>query len=428
LRINGAFTVGRAISVGSVANTAAYNAIIGGSNTTGTSIFSGNITLNTTAANYTTTLQAATGGTVELATGTWNTNDKAIAIGSAGNTGTVRLSNTLATAGGISVNHGTLELGSSDRLGNTTPVNVNGGTLALATNTDTVGAVTLSSGSITGSGAGTLTGTGSAYDVRSGTVSAKLGGSVGLTKTTAGTVTLSGVNSYTGATAVNGGRLTIDTSGLINTSSGVTIAGGALRYNASTSLAPTVTFTSGSLEGTNWNGSLSGLTIGSGQTISPGNSPGTATTGSQTWAGLGSYLFEINNATGGAGADPGWDRLNGTGTLDITATSGSRFSILLTTLTLGNIAGDAANFSDATSYNWLFADFVNPITGYAADRFLVNTTAFDNVFTGTFGVALGNTIGGGDNTQLYLTYTAVPEPRAALLGGLGLLALLRRRR
>jgi hypothetical protein len=35
---------------------------------------------------------------------------------------------------------------------------------------------------------------------------------------------------------------------------------------------------------------------------------------------------------------------------------------------------------------------------------------------------------GGDNSQIYLTYTSIPEPRAALLGGLGLLMLLWRRR
>ena len=111
--ISGAFTVGRDITVGSVANTAAYNATIGGSNTTGTSTYTGNITLNTTAANYTATLQAATGGSVEFSTGTWTTNDKAIAIGSPGNTGTVMLSNAIATTGGINVNYGTLALNSA---------------------------------------------------------------------------------------------------------------------------------------------------------------------------------------------------------------------------------------------------------------------------------------------------------------------------
>jgi autotransporter-associated beta strand protein len=111
--ISGAFTVGRAITVGSVTNTAAYNATIGGSNTGGTSTYTGNITLNTTAANYTATLQAAAGGAVEFNTGTWATNDKAIAVGSPGNTGTVVLSNAIATAGGINVNYGALALNSA---------------------------------------------------------------------------------------------------------------------------------------------------------------------------------------------------------------------------------------------------------------------------------------------------------------------------
>ena len=112
--INGAFTVGRAITVGSVAAAGvAYNATIGGSNTTGTSNFTGNITLNTTANSYTATLQAATNGTVEFKTGTWATNNKAIRIGSSGNTGTVRISNAITTSGGISVNFGTLALDSA---------------------------------------------------------------------------------------------------------------------------------------------------------------------------------------------------------------------------------------------------------------------------------------------------------------------------
>jgi autotransporter-associated beta strand protein len=256
------------------------------------------------------------------------------------------------------------------------------------------------------------------------------GGAMTLTKTGPGTQILTGTSNYTGATSITAGRLTINGSGSINSSSSVTINGATatLRYNSSTNLSTTVNFTSGTLEGTNWNGSLSGQTIGANKTISPGNSPGTATTGSQTWAAGGSYLWEINNATGTAGSDPGWDLENGTGTLDITASSGSKFNILVTSLTLANASGLATNFSDALSYYWIIADFAS-ITGFAANAFNINTTEFDNPFTGTFGVSLGG-VGAvpGDNSQIYLTYTAIPEPRAALLGGLGLLMLLRRRR
>jgi autotransporter-associated beta strand protein len=246
-----------------------------------------------------------------------------------------------------------------------------------------------------------------------------------LTKSGAGLQTLTGINSYTGATNITGGTLSIDGTGSINTSSGVSVTASTLRYNSSTNLSAPLTFTSGTIAGTNWNGNLSGLTIGANQRISPGNSPGIATTGAQTWAGTGSYLWEINNATGPAGS--GWDLLNGTGTLDITATSGSPFGIAVTSLTLANAAGSAANFSDLTSYNWLIADFAS-ITGFAASAFSPTTTGFTNPFTGTFGVALGDTIPGGDNTQIYLTYTAVPEPSAVFLAGLGALGLLRRRR
>jgi fibronectin-binding autotransporter adhesin len=65
--------------------------------------------------------------------------------------------------------------------------------------------VTLSGGTI--DGAGTLTG--SSYAVQSGTISAILAGAVNLTKSTAGTATLSGANTYTGTTAVNAGTLLI---------------------------------------------------------------------------------------------------------------------------------------------------------------------------------------------------------------------------
>ena len=60
-------------------------------------------------------------------------------------------------------------------------------------------------------------------------------------------------------------------------------------------------------------------TIASGSTVSGGNSPGTTNfAGNQTWAGGGTDLFEIDDATGAQGGDPGWDFLNITGSLDIT--------------------------------------------------------------------------------------------------------------
>lgn len=73
-----------------------------------------------------------------------------------------------------------------------------------------------------------------------------------------------------------------------------------------------------------------------------------------------------------------------------------------------------------SNYTWLIADFINPVSGFSADAFAIDDTGFSNDLNDAFGIALGNTVG-GDNTQIYLTYTAVTEPGAALVGGIGIL-------
>lgn len=385
---------------------------------TGNNTFTGNVTISTGE------LKITHGNALGTGPKTINAQNAGyLALdGSAGNISLA--SNLSITTAGLSIlnSAGTNVINGTVRTiaGNgTSTITSDGGSLNLAGNIDS---------GATGNRVLELSGTSTGANTVSGSIS---NGTATLAVTKSGTGTWSitnGTNAYTGATNVNAGTLVVSATGSINTSSGVNINGGNFRYNASTNLSPTVTFNSGTISGTNWDGSLSGQTIATGQTISPGNSPGTATTGAQTWASGGSYLWEINDATGTAGTDPGWDLLSGSSTLDITAASGSEFNLLLTSLTLANTAGFAANFIDAGSYTWMIADFAS-ITGFDATDFNINTSAFANTFTGTFGVSLGG-VGAvpGDNSQIYLTYTPVPEPRAALLGSLGLIALLRRRR
>jgi len=281
LLINGAFTVGRNITVGSVSNSAAYNATIGG-DSADTSTYTGSITLNTTAANYTATLQAATGGTVNFSTGTWTTNNKPIAIGSSTNTGTVQLSNAIATSGGINVNYGTLTLNSAFTSGNmtvasgttlsgngsvagttgVTSATVNGSGLTLtgvttfnSTGNTLSGTVTSTNGVTLASGAaladnGTLTGN---MTVGNGTLTGT--GSVsGTTGVTGGTVNGSGLT-LTGVTTFNSTGNTL--SGTVTSTNGVTLASGAALANNG-ALTGTLAVGNGTLTGTS--GSVSGAT------------------------------------------------------------------------------------------------------------------------------------------------------------------------
>jgi len=259
-----------------------------------------------------------------------------------------------------------------------------------------------------------------------------------------GTWTLSGANTYSGSTSVSNGTLLIGTDGTINSSSGVAVTGGTFRYDGTTALdrdvtlnggkfsynsvnnyAGNLTFTSGTIGGSNV--SNLDLTIGTGQTMSPGNSTGTMAAGDTTWATGGTFLFELNDTTGTAGsASLGWDLLSAS-TLDITAGVGE-FTIQIASLDALQAAGNALNFDGNSNYTWLMVDAGSAITGFDAGSFILDDSAFTNAAPGTFSITQGT---GGDIDKLYLNYAGViPEPTtyAMLLGGLGLLAFLRRRR
>ena len=121
------------------------------------------------------------------------------------------------------INGGTLLITNVGTLGNTAnPLFLNAGTLNLGGSVQTVGSLVIASGTITN---GTLTGT--SFDVQSGSFLAVLdGGGAVLNKTTSGTLTLSAVNTYSGATTVSGGKVIGVTGGSAN-SSAFTFAPGA---------------------------------------------------------------------------------------------------------------------------------------------------------------------------------------------------------
>ena len=252
-----------------------------------------------------------------------------------------------------------------------------------------------------------------AFDLRAGdndtlTIDGVISGTTntGITKEGAGTAILTGANTYSGATTISGGTLEL-ASGSSHTGSGAyVINGGTLKI----------------ADGVDISGHA--MTIGLGGVISPGNSPGTAITGNQTWNDGGAYLWEINDMAGTKGDDSGWDWLDIQGTLDINPT----FDILITSLTNpGNVSGLADGF-DYTGLSYLdpYASFIiasaTSISGFDASAFNLDDSSFLNPKVG-WSISLDEI-----NNDIVLNAFFVPEPSSTALLGLGGLALMLRRK
>jgi autotransporter-associated beta strand protein len=118
-----------------------------------------------------------------------------------------------------------------------------------------------------------------AQPLLSGTAPAPDGG---LTKSGDGTLTLSGVNTFTGATTVNGGRLLVNSPGSLHASSAVTVTGGTLGGT-------------GTINGS--------VTVNSGGHLAPGASIGTLTVGSSSL--LDGSLLDYEFGSAGTTSVPG---------------------------------------------------------------------------------------------------------------------------
>ena len=213
---------------------------------------------------------------------------------------------------------------------------------------------------------------------------------IALTKTGAGTWVLGGNNTYTGNTTVSEGTLVI---------------------NGSTSSTSLVTVASGA--------TLAGIgTIGANTTVSgflkPGNSPGVLNfNASLTLTNSAATTIEVNGLNRGSdydGIDVGGDLAYG-----------------------GTLALDLGVLFGVGSYSFDLFDFTtegspSALSGVTLAGLYSGSLTESVLGSGIWGLSSGSntwtfTEGTGD-----LNLIVIPEPRAALLGGLGLLALLRRRR
>jgi len=227
--------------------------------------------------------------------------------------------------------------------------------------------------------------------------SAAIGGPGTVTQRGSGTTTLSGSNSFTGATIIENGTLVAGSNTAFGGST-VSVHGGKLDAGGYT-LGNTITLDGGTLAGT---GTLTGaVTLGTGATLAPGNSPGTLTFTNGLTLNDGAVLdFQLGTTS---------DLILVTGgTLTGSASAGG------ITLNLADAGGFTAasytlfDFSGATTSSFTASDFTlgSTLAGYTYQLAIVGSTL-----------------------QLISTASAVPEPSTfAVLAGLSALGLVAYRR
>ncbi len=330
----------------------------------------------------TTTLSGANTytGTTTVSSGTLNLNT----------TGANALAGNLTVAGGSAV------LQQSDQIADAKNVVVSGGTLDVATSSDTVNNVQLTGGSIAGT-TGVLTSS-TAFDLQGGTVSARLGGGVGLNKTTSGTVTLSGANQYTGATTISEGTLAV--SGATGTAGAGTIAVGANRLDIinGATVASAVTINGGTIANSAGAGTLStgGVTLGGTSTVS------SAGTGLNI-SGVISGGFGLTKEGAGTVTLSGANTYSGVTAINAGTLSVNSIVVSGNASNLGNAAsalllGDGSRIG-TLSYTGSTATYLRGFTVNAGGGAVHNATSGQTLTIGTGGITASGllTVGGAGN-------------------------------
>jgi fibronectin-binding autotransporter adhesin len=318
-----------------------------------------------------------------------------MAIGAASGTGTLALQNTTVDLN--AADSGSIQFGTSNATTTTSATfgGLKGSRNLALTNANTApAAVALTVGGNNGNTtySGNLTGTGGS-----------------LTKSGSGTLTLSGTNTYTGTTAVSTGTLLIN--GSTSSSSIVTVA------------------STGTLGGT---GTVGGATTISG-THNPGNSPGIQTFSSDlTYSGGSSVVnWELKSSTTTNAANPSaiFDTIVVNGNLDFAGATTLNLSFVPTG---SNVLWSDSFWSTSKTgtSGWLLYDLsgANTVSNFTnlslassnwldSGSFAFNTARPGASFTV---VQSGN--------DIYLNYTAVPEPATWVLAFSGLAFVLVARR
>ncbi len=409
----GTFTLGGSNRINAGANLnvkGATFAIGANSETVNTlTLTGGSITGSTGVLTSTSTIQTQSGSSSAILAGLNGLNQST--------TGTTTLSAANTYTGATTINGGTLQVGIANAIPSGSAVylaNVAGATLNLNSFNDTISSL-FGGGTAGGNvtlGSGTLTTGNSTATTFSGIIS----GTGGLTKVGTGTFLLGGVNTYTGATAINGGTLQVGIASAIPSGSAVTlanVAGATLNLNGFND-------TISSLAGGGTTGG--NVTLGSG-TLTTGNS--TATTFSGIISGFGGGLTEVGTGTftlsgvntyiGTTTVSAGSLNVLGTGTLGTgLVVDNAQLAYQLnagTTETVANLISGSGAFSQQGTGSTVVLAAANTYSGTTT----ISAGSLNVLGTGTLGT--GSVV---DNAQLvYQLNAGTTETAANLISGSG---------
>jgi len=237
-----------------------------------------------------------------------------------------------------------------------------------------------------------------------------------------GRVAISGTVNNSNAALVfgYGASVALTSSGHLNAGSGTSIELNGAKLDNAGAVSGTLNINAGST--VTGSGSFGSATIQPGGVISPGNSPGTASFDNLTLAAGSIYRFELNSAVSNPGVNQ--DLLNISNTLTIG--SGGAVVLRLASLTSGNAPGLLSDFNAGAYYSFTLATVGTVISGFAPDRFSIDTSDFANDLKGgRFFITEG-----ANQQSLQLNFAPVPEPGSVslLLGAVALIGTGRFRR
>ena len=226
-------------------------------------------------------------------------------------------------------------------------------------------------------------------------------------------LTLSGTNTYSGATTVLASTLTIGSNGSINATSGVVIGAGEFNYNSDTPLTQGITFsgTEGTLSGTGTIGIP--VSVTSGNSHAPG---GVGTVGNQhfsadlTYADGSIFEWDLNDNS----TSMGFDMVGADGAISVDTTN-TVFRVVF---------GENVEMTDGFwntpngTQTWLMTSIFGK--NLSSGSFQRVETNYDVSQYGSFTMS--------DTSLVYTSFATIPEPSNVLVGLLVGAALVRRRR